>query len=386
MPGTPLDKPPNGVLLVANYPPDVGYAWWLMESFWVAIAEFGRTRKNHSVLIYPAPGPIPEAIRTAPITVVHHDFSDRGPGSLRRLHRLIKKHRIRFVYLTDQPYLDLRYLLLRLWGVRHIVMHDHVPGERERPGPIRRALKRSLHALRIVSASRYIGVSRFVRERLVAVACIPSALCSYVHNGIVLSDSRPPDKDFLTAEFAIPRNATVVVSTGRATHYKGIGFMIEVAERIVRHPLGANVYFLHCGAGPDLEYFVEQARASGLGERFILAGHRNDIPRILPGCDIALHAATGEAFSLSILEYMAAGLTVLAPDNCGNGEAIEDRNSGFLYPPGNHDEVVDLLLHLLADSGHRQTVGRHAQQRVAEHFTLDTCVENFMNEIAALMP
>ena len=44
------------LLLVANYKPDVGYAWWLMENFWVQAAEIGRARGLAPLLVYPEPG------------------------------------------------------------------------------------------------------------------------------------------------------------------------------------------------------------------------------------------------------------------------------------------------------------------------------------------
>ena len=162
-----------------------------------------------------------------------------------------------------------------------------------------------------------IGVSKFVYRRMIDNACVPQERATFVLNGIVPIDSYAGAREYVRSEFALPKDALVVVSTGRATRYKGIEFMVRCAARIIGGPHGSNVFFLHCGDGPDLPMFRQLVADAGLVDRFLLAGRRADVRKILPGCNVAIQASMGEAFSLSILEYLSAGLATVVPDSGG---------------------------------------------------------------------
>jgi len=374
----------GNILLVANYPSDVGYAWWLMESFWSAIADHFAEAGRTSVLIFPAVRSISERIRDCPAKVVEHDFSDRSAAAHRTLKRLIRSEKIGCVYLTDRPEFDTLYFSLRRWGVRSIVLHDHAPGERTAVPPLRRLAKKAIHAARLFSGDHYVGVSRFVYERFINTGCIPRERCSFVRNGIVPIDRDPALRDYARSAFDFPADATIVVSTGRATFYKGIDFMIRCADTIVRKQGRDDVYFLHCGDGPDLPAFRKMVAERGLERRFLFAGRRDDVREILQSCDVGLQCSHGEAFSLSILEYMSAGLATLAPDHCGNGEAVRDGVSGFLYEPGSLGSALERLMRLLTDRELRHEMGRAASRIVREEFTIERANRELVELLARL--
>lgn len=373
----------GNILLVANYESDVGYAWWLMENFWVAIARHAAEQGRRCVLVYPRLNAVPAHIRESGIKVLEHDFSDTSPRGLARLRALIRRESIRAVYLTDKPYYSPQYLWLRLFGVRRLVLHDHKPGDRPRPASWKRALKRLLAAFAPLGCTYYVGVSRFVYRRFIDVVCLPPQRCGYVLNGIrplqVDSDSRR----YVRESFGLPEDALVVISTGRATYYKGVDFIIRCANRLIREHGLDRLYFLHCGDGPDLEAFRELARSLGLEDRFLFAGRRDDLPRLLPGCDIGIQASHGEAFSLSILEYMSAGLATLVPDHCGNAEAVTHELNGLLYAPGDEAGVVRALAWLVEDDAARRQLGLRARATVAERFDLARTNRTFVRTLAS---
>ena len=120
----------RNILLVANWESNVGYAWWLMENFWVTISNhFGKQGKV-SYLIYPKITKIPESIASSGIEVSECSFQDHSLANLGKLHRFIRSNNISYIYLTDSPPHSLFYLLLRFWGIKKIVVHDHTPGDR----------------------------------------------------------------------------------------------------------------------------------------------------------------------------------------------------------------------------------------------------------------
>jgi glycosyltransferase involved in cell wall biosynthesis len=324
-------------------------------------------------------------VSDAPITVLEHDFADRSRSSLRGLRDLIRNKGITSVYLTDGAYFDRLYARLRLWGVRRIVLHDHSPGEHPPISPARKVFKQLIHALLVFSCDHYIGVSRFVYDRFMTRAMIPREKCSYVLSGINPITIRPEWKSYTRQQFSFPDAGRIIVSTGRASLYKGIDFIIRCADHLIHKRGISELYFLHCGDGPDKELFSKMIADSGLEEHFILAGKRADLAQILQSCHIALHASHGEAFSLSILEYLSAGLATLAPRMCGNGEAIEDGVTGHLYPPEDLQAVAALIETLLEDDSRRRSLGEAARRRVAEQFTIDRMKAEFMSSISKVL-
>ncbi len=360
----------SNFLIVANYASDYGYAWWLMENYWVEIATYAQRREAKTFLIYPEIRTISDKIKYSKIITVQLPYDFSTSKKRNNIKRFVRENNIKYVYLTDKEYLSVSHSLLRLWGVKVIIIHDHSPGERDVPKLFKRALKKLSHKINIFSADRYIGVSNFIYRRFLEVGCIPKDKCSYVLNGIEPYEMKFKIDDYAKKQFNLPEQAIIAVSTGRATVYKGVDFLIECAEEIINKKNVEFLYFIHCGDGNDFVEFRKMISEKNLEKRFILAGKRSDIREILLSCDIALHASIGEAFSLSILEYMSAGLACIIPDNCGNREAINDGQSGLLYETRNIADFIGILLKLYENRDYREYLGKNAREAIEKHFNI----------------
>lgn len=368
----------GSVLCVANYESDVGYAWWLMENFWAQLARLARERGGRAFVAFPAVRGISPAIREADLIAVELSVPTSLGRGLLRVRRFIRENDVRTVYLTDRPYWSPVYALFRRWGVRSIILHDHMPGERTAPSPLKLRAKRMRHTLlRSGSADLYIGVSQFVADRFSAIAGIPAERCRTVLNGV----PSPAEPRSVHAMFGFPADAKIVVSTGRAVSYKGVDFVIRCADHVVRGAGRSDIYFLHLGDGPEIDRFREMAKGFGLDNHFVLAGRRSDVTSLLSSCSMAVHASHGEAFSLAILEFMAAGLPAVVPDHCGNGEAIEHGESGLLYTPGNLEQATEWILRLADDRRLREQIGARAAERAKSEFSLPVMNEHFRSVV-----
>ena len=366
----------NTLLCVANFPSDAGYAWWLMERFWALLAQEAVGRGGRAVVAFPKILKVSDALRSAPLVLEEKDISTGLRGLDGDTLRFIRRNRVRTVYLTDRHYWSPAYALFRACGVKSIILHDHVPGERQAPGHLRLLIKRSRYRMKPAAANLYLGVSKFVRERFTQIGGVPSELCTYVHNGVPPTPSTGL-KD-VREVFGLPRGAQVVVSVGRAHPYKGIDFIMECAEALIRGEKRTEVVFLHLGGGPELERLRGMVRDRRLSDHFLLPGQRTDVALLLPSCQVAFHASQGEAFSLSILEFMAAGLPAIVPNHCGNPEAISHGETGYLYPLGDRRAAVQHLRELLDHPERAMTLGAAACRRVEEHFSLDRMDRAFM--------
>jgi glycosyltransferase involved in cell wall biosynthesis len=71
------------------------------------------------------------------------------------------------------------------------------------------------------------------------------------------------------------------------------------------------------------------------------------------------------------LEAQACGLPVVAFDNAGVPEAVQDRKTGFLVPAHEMAPFVDAVKSLLGDRELRQQMGQAAKSYVREFHDLN---------------
>jgi len=359
------------VLLVGNWDSSVGYAWWLMESFWVRLAE--RYRADHRVLLaYPSISTLSPTIQAAPLEAAALDFRSKSIPALLGQCRFLRRHRVRLMYLSDWGTWSWRYLLFRLCGVRRIVVHDHTPGERTRPRGVKKWLKLAVNRLPWLAADGAIGATDYVRDRLVEVSGFPARRCFSAPNGLP-ADSEPelktpaPIRDL----FSIPPDRAVMVMTGRANRYKNVQFVIECMAEL-RKQGRRDLHFLFIGDGPDLEAFTAQADGSGVADFCSFPGRREDVPQVLQACDFAIHPSSGEVgYSLSILEYMQAGLPVLVPDNPSVSGATDDGRTGLVFRRNDRPSAVMAITRLLDEPEPRKAMGEEARHQVHKRFRLE---------------
>lgn len=376
----------KNILLVANWDSNVGFAWWLMENFWVTISDEYSKRGFKVFLIYPSISILPEAIKNSDIITLEHDFSVCTFNNSKKLIGLIKKNQIKYIYLTDRPAINSYYCFLRLFGIKKIIVHDHTPGVRSRITGLNKLIKYLVYRLPCINADHLIAVTPFVRKRFLETLIWPKSKCSIANNGIIPVEINPDFRFYAHTQFNIPRDAKIVITTGRASYYKKIDFIIECAKYIINGNGIQNLYFIHCGDGPDLLYFKNLVKAYGLSDNFIFAGRRNDIHNLLQSADIGIQASQGEVgYSLSILEYMSAGLATLVPDNPSVNQATEHDIDGYIFPENDVPAASKIIINLLLDDAKLQSIGRNARGRVENNFNLARTNDELLDAIGKVI-
>lgn len=353
--------------MVANWDSNVGYAWWLMESYWVVLAEHYPGRMN-TVLAYPSISEIPEAIAGAPIQTVQEDFTQRGWALLRKLPFLIK-HRIHTIYFSDRPSRSWVYLFFRLVGVRRIIVHDHTPGLRTPPKGLKRLAKKWLNRLPWITADVCIGATDYLKHRFVEIGCMPVSKCHAANNGIPLEQ---PDPESAHQRFGIPQERTLIVTAARANRYKGGFQALEALSRLAQKADVPDWHYLYLGDGPDRDAMLDYARELGIEQRVSFPGRVSNVLALLPSAGAALHPSKGEVgYSLSILEYMLCGLPVIVPGNPSVCGATEHEQTGLVYPEGDVQALAEAIERLLIDSDSRRAMGERASRAVRERYSLE---------------
>jgi glycosyltransferase involved in cell wall biosynthesis len=103
----------------------------------------------------------------------------------------------------------------------------------------------------------------------------------------------------------------------------------------------------------------------GLAERVQLRGFREDVWSELARIDVLVHASTiPEPFGQVVLEGMAAGLAVIAPDEGGPAEVIADGETGRLFTARSVDALATAMRTLNDDPQTRERLGSAAQRSI----------------------
>lgn len=135
-----------------------------------------------------------------------------------------------------------------------------------------------------------------------------------------------------------------------------------------RHP---DVTFLLAGSG-ELRSPLEQLCGDlGIVDRVRFQGSVSDMPAFLSGLNVAVLCSRSEGLSNALLEYMAAGLPIVASAVGGNTSLIDEGVHGLLVPPQDPASLAQAIERLLGDPHMAGAMGRAAQDRVRHHYSLE---------------
>ncbi len=356
-----------GLLLVANWDSAVGYAWWLMESYWVLLAKrYNHTHEIH--LAYPTISKLPENIASAPINTHTIDFTATAVIAVLKQLQFLSLHRIKCIYLADGSSWHWRYFFYRLVGVKKIIMHDHTPGVRTQPDGIKRLVKRAVQNIPYITVDGLIGATEFIRSRHINVLCASKSKCYVAPNGLPINKVAPAID--VREHFNIQHDKKIIVMAARAQQYKGVDFALRCIAELVHLHHRTDLHFLYCGDGPSLTEFKSLCAKLEAAKFVTFAGHCDNIETVLKDCNLAIQPSQGEVgYSLSILEYMRAGLPTIVPDNPSVCGATAHGETGLIYSNGNVADAVNAILTLLDNARMREEMGASAMKKCGE-FTL----------------
>jgi glycosyltransferase involved in cell wall biosynthesis len=376
----PKDTDGN-ILCVSNYASDVGYAWWLMEHFWSLLASIFEAVGCRAFLAYPKVKTIPESVASTSLEITELTLPWTNSIQKAKAKAFVKNNGITTIYFTDQPYFNIKYAELKHWGVKTIVVHDHTPGDRPPVNGFRGSVKSLRNRLDYWCADGVLCVSELMRRRSILNGRIPQAKCYTVQNGIVPLEPKTGDKSKVRKELGIPEGAFVVITTGRAHPYKRFDFVINAAAMHRQLYPNDRVFFLLVGDGPAMPHLRDQLLKLKLRDSVKLLGYRSDVRDLLIASDLAFHAALGEGFSLSIIEYMSSRLPVLVPDIPSVSQAVDHGQNGFVYDKDDVEAVARHIHTLASDRAFCGSLGRNAKDKADSKYSLKECDRQFKQAI-----
>jgi glycosyltransferase involved in cell wall biosynthesis len=160
-----------------------------------------------------------------------------------------------------------------------------------------------------------------------------------------------------------------IISVARLTREKGHSGLLQAFRR-VREVVSCELILV--GDGPEREALTKEIRALRLEEHVHLHGSLPESSTLVEigGSDVLVLASLIEGLPVVLLEAMALGVPVIAPNVAGIPELIEDGRDGLLFPPTDWNALYGCLLSLLLDPALRRHLSEHGRDTVERQFDI----------------
>ena len=225
----------------------------------------------------------------------------------------------------------------------------------------------------VLRTARHVFINKTV-DRINLQRLLPAERISYLAPGI-----HPDQFDFdakarqaLRAQWRIGE-APVVFSAAmfRAdVKTEGLIWVIRACGELARR--GHHLHLVIAGDGKERDKLLRLAQAQ-LPERFHFVGEipRTEMFRYYSAADVFVFPGIRESLGMVFLEAQSCGLPVVAFDNAGVPEALQNGKTGFLVPSHAAKPFADAIERLLSDSKLRQTMSEAARFHIRRDHDLD---------------
>lgn len=164
-----------------------------------------------------------------------------------------------------------------------------------------------------------------------------------------------------------------------AIKHKGIDFLCEIISRSDEESM-----FVIAGGGNDanMNIFHNLIKKYKINEKISLKGVLKDdeLADVYGNSSLYIMTSRWEGFGLSLLEAMSYGLPVIAYNQTGSNEILEDGKYGILVENGNIEEFSKKLNELINDKSQLKFWGQKSLER-ASHFRIEAIIKEWLNFI-----
>lgn len=173
---------------------------------------------------------------------------------------------------------------------------------------------------------------------------------------------RPEMRDKMRNELKIPKEGLHVITIGEINRNKNL----EVAIKSLGRLKNPDIYYSIFGRGKSVEYIKSVIEKSEIRENIRYLGYCNEPENVLQSADVFLFPSIREGLGMAALEALACGVPVIALDNRGTREYMQNEVNGFVCNYNLADEFAEKL---------ERAYGMY-KNKTLKTFFHDTCVRS----------
>ena len=225
-------------------------------------------------------------------------------------------------------------------------------------------------------AHRVIANCLVVQDMLIREGVDPKRIVQH-YNGLDLDRMKVAanvSRDEALAHFNLPggkRFMTIVANLRNPV--KDHPMLLRAAARV--RAAVPDAAFIIAGEGELMPSLQTLAGELGIAEDVHFIGRCDEVAMLLRASSVGVLSSKAEGFANAILEYMAAGLPVVATDVGGVREAIVEGETGFIVPSGDDRQMAARIIQTLSDDANARAMGARGKV-IVEKFSSENHLRN----------
>jgi glycosyltransferase involved in cell wall biosynthesis len=180
------------------------------------------------------------------------------------------------------------------------------------------------------------------------------------------------ERESLCRKFNLPPDRFFVFGMGQFIERKGCWVLLEAARELLRER--ADLFFVWLGTEPLDEQTARHVEQFNVNDSFRLITAKEmeqgrlDLLALLRLADLFVLPSFNEGLPVALLEAMALGKACIASNVNAIPEAIRDRETGLLVPPGDSAALAAAIVELKDNADVRERIATAGQSFVLENF------------------
>lgn len=212
---------------------------------------------------------------------------------------------------------------------------------------------------------------------------IKKNLCQYIYNGVNTDyfNFFPSlkEKNQIRERLNIRKPDIVICICAALRSEKRHVDLIDAGKILIGK--GLPIKILIVGDGPERENIKKHIKQLGMEKNVTITGFQHDVRPYVAISDIVTLASVVETFSMAILEAMAIGKAIVAPDIGGASEQVIHGVNGFIFPAGDTQALAKHLSVIITENLFIE-MGKKSRDMVCEFFTLEKMVEGYQDVLS----
>lgn len=255
-------------------------------------------------------------------------------------------------------YISKKYHIPHIWHLREHGVEDY------RVSIYKPGVYRYMNS----GADYFVAISKSVKNAWVKKGLQDDKI-RVIYNGLSTSgyfDKKPNNSDKIK-----------IVMTGHIQPAKGQEQLIKALGVLDKKYLNQIQVDLWGEAYSDYKaYLLRLMKQYDLEDIVNFCGYCDNVPQKLSEYDIGIVCSKAEGFGRVTVEYMLAGLAVIASDTGANPELIQDGVNGLLYSYGNENHMASQIEKCFNNPDLIEKYGKNALETANAKYSVTQCAQN----------
>lgn len=202
----------------------------------------------------------------------------------------------------------------------------------------------------------------------------------YIHGvGVDASRFRPGGEEKIArtrASLGYPANCFILLYIAEFIRRKNHEFILRAARDL--KAVIPNLKILFAGEGCLLSGMKKLAEELDVSDVIDFLGFRVDVHRLAAIADVGISSSRQEGLGLGLVEEMLCAVPIVASEDRGHMELVENGRNGFMFGQGDTRAFVNAVSALYRDPQARLAMGRRAYEK-AQEFVLEKSLRSMID-------